>query len=72
VGETISTSLLERYLCQVSKKKCMGCKFKITKYVGGYDMDGAMLNLGSDINILTKKSWEVMGKTKLVWSPIQL
>jgi hypothetical protein len=35
-------------------------------------MDGVMLDLGSDVNIFPKKYWEVMGKPKLVWSPIQL
>jgi hypothetical protein len=35
-------------------------------------MDGIMLDLGSDVNILSKKYFEVMGKPKLVWSPIQL
>jgi hypothetical protein len=44
----------------------------MTIYFGGYDMDGVMLDLGSDMNILPKKYWEVMGKPKLVWSPIQL
>jgi hypothetical protein len=44
----------------------------MTTELGGYDMDGVMLDLGSDMNILPKKSWEVMGKPKLVWSPIQL
>ena len=31
-----------------------------------------MLDLGFDINILPKKTWEAMGKPKLVYSPIQL
>jgi hypothetical protein len=31
-----------------------------------------MLDLGSDINILPKKTWEGMGKPKLFYSPIQL
>jgi hypothetical protein len=31
-----------------------------------------MLDLGSDVNILPKKTWEAMGKPKLVYSPIQL
>jgi hypothetical protein len=44
----------------------------MTTELGGYDMDGVMLDLGSNVNILPKKSWEVMGKPKLVWSPIQL
>jgi hypothetical protein len=40
--------------------------------LGGYDMDGIMLDLGSDVNILPKKYWEVMDQSKLVWSPIHL
>jgi hypothetical protein len=69
---TISALLLEMDVCQVSKKKCTGREFKMTTELGGYDMDGVMLDLGSDVNIFPKKSWEVMGKPKLVWSPIQL
>jgi hypothetical protein len=37
-----------------------------------YEMDGVMLDLGYDVNILPKKSWKLMGKPNLVWSPIQL
>jgi hypothetical protein len=57
---------------KVNKKKCMGREFNMTIELGGYDMDGFMLDIGSDVNILPNKSWEVMGKPKLVWSPIQL
>jgi hypothetical protein len=38
----------------------------MTKEIGGYDIDGAMLDLGSNVNILLKKYWEMMGKPKLV------
>jgi hypothetical protein len=69
---TISSPLPEREVCQVSKKKHIGREFKMTTELGGYDMDGVMLDLGSDVNILPKKSWELMGKPSLVWSPIQL
>jgi hypothetical protein len=34
--------------------------------LGGYETDGVMLDLGSDVNIFSKKSWEMMGKPKLV------
>jgi len=40
--------------------------------LGGYDMEGFMLYLGSDMNLLPNTYWEVMGKPNLVWSPIQL
>jgi hypothetical protein len=29
--------------------------------LGGYDMVGIILDMGSDMNIFPKKSWEVMG-----------
>jgi hypothetical protein len=31
-----------------------------------------MLDFGSDVNILPKKTWEALGKTQLVYSPIHL
>ena len=31
-----------------------------------------MLDLGSDVNILPKKTWEALGKPRLKYSPIQL
>lgn len=35
-------------------------------------MDQIILDLGSDVNFMKKKTWELMGKLKLQWSPIQL
>ena len=35
-------------------------------------MDYIILDLGSDVNILTQKIWESMGNPCLYWSPIQL
>jgi hypothetical protein len=64
--------LLERDVYQVSKKMCISQEFKMTTEPGGYDMDGVMLDLGSNMNIIPKKYLEVMGKLKLVWSPIQI
>ena len=37
-----------------------------------YKMDEVILDLGSEVNVLTKKTWEFMGKPKLRYSPIQL
>ena len=35
-------------------------------------MTDVILDLGSDVNVLTKQTWEHMGKPTLAWSPIQL
>jgi hypothetical protein len=66
VKATISATMPERYVCQVSKKKHTDREFKMTKNLGGYDMDGVMLDMGSDVNIFPNKYWEVMDKPKLV------
>jgi hypothetical protein len=52
---------LKRDVCKVSKKKCTGRESKMTTEFGGYDMDAVMLDLGFDMNILPKISWEVIG-----------
>jgi hypothetical protein len=39
----------------------------MTAEIISYEMDGVMLDMGSDVNILPKKSWELMGKLNLVW-----
>jgi hypothetical protein len=35
-------------------------------------MDDIILYLGSEVNVLTKKTWESMGEPTLGFSPIQL
>ena len=40
----------------------------MTTQIGDYDMDYIILDLGSDVNILTRQTWESMGKPQLAWS----
>ena len=40
--------------------------------VGEFEMDEVILDLGSEVNVLTKQTWEQMGSPKLVKSPIHL
>ena len=37
-----------------------------------YEVDSIILDLGSDVNILTKQTWQLMGKPTLRWSSVQL
>ena len=39
--------------------------------IGDYEMDEVILDLGSEVNVLSKQTWELMGKPKL-YSPIKL
>jgi hypothetical protein len=68
----ISSLVLERDVCQVRKQKHTRREFKMTVEFGSYELDGVMMDLGSDVNIFLKKYWELMGNPNLVWSPIQL
>ena len=45
---------------------------RLTTHIGEYDMDQVILDLGSDANVLQKKTWELMGKPKLQWLTINL
>jgi hypothetical protein len=35
-------------------------------------VDNVIMELGSDVNILPKQTWEMMGEPKLIWSLVQL
>jgi hypothetical protein len=54
------------------KHKRTGREFKMKIELGSYEMDGIMFDMESNVNILPNKSWYFMGRTNLVWSPIQL
>ena len=40
--------------------------------IGLYELDEVVLDLGSEVNVITKQTWEIMAKLKLAFSPIQL
>jgi len=56
----------KRDVCQVNKKKRIGRYFKVTTEIIRYEMDGFILDLGSYVNMLPNKSWELMGRPNLV------
>ena len=57
---------------QARRKFKTGHELKMTAQIGDYDMDYIILDLGSDVNILTRQNWESMWKPRLDWSPVQL
>jgi hypothetical protein len=57
---------------QVLRKKRTNKEFRLSAQIGEYDMDNVILDLGSDVNVLPRQTWEMMGKPKLVWSTVQL
>jgi hypothetical protein len=39
---------------------------------GEYDINYVVLDLGSEVNVMMKQTWALMGKPKLIYSPIRL
>ena len=61
---------------RVDKEKTVNCvrrigrEMRLNVQIGEYDMTDVILDLGSDVNVLTKQTWEQMGQPALDWSPI--
>ena len=36
---------------------------RMNVHIGDYDVDSIILELGLDVNMLIKKTWEMMGKS---------
>lgn len=53
-------------------KKRSGKEFWINSQVVGFKIRDTMLDLGSNVNILPRKTWEAMGKPPLKYSSIHL
>ena len=53
-------------------KKKMGKEMHMNIQIGDYEVDSVILDLGSDVNILTKQTWKKMGRLTLGWSLVQL
>ena len=44
----------------------------LSTVIGSHKMDEVVLDLGSEVNVMKKQTWEIMAKPKLAFSPIQL
>jgi hypothetical protein len=47
-------------------------EFRLNDNIGDFNMGDIILDLGSEINVLPKKTWKCMGEPTLGYSPIQL
>jgi hypothetical protein len=64
--------LLSRAVHQVSKMRRTNKELHLNAQIGDYDIDYVVLDLGSEVNVMTKKTWALMGKPRLIYSPIRL
>jgi len=64
--------IAQRVVNKVLCKKRTNEEFILSAQIEEYDVGNFMLYLGSDVNVLPKNTWEMMGKTKLISSLVQL
>jgi hypothetical protein len=55
---------------QVCKKRRTNREFRLNVNIGDFNMGDIILYLGSEVNVLPKKTWEAMGEPQLGYSPI--
>ena len=50
----------------IGKRLNSGRELRMISQIGNYRMDYIIQDLGSDVNIITRNTWEGMGKPRLV------
>jgi hypothetical protein len=63
--------LMNREVHQIAKKRRKNKELHLNAQIGEYDIDYVVLDLGSEVNVMTKKTWALMGNPKLIYSPIK-
>ena len=61
----------EKVVNHIHKRRKTGTKLHMNAQIGDYNMEFIILDLGSNVNIMTKKTWESMGIPKLLWFRVQ-
>jgi hypothetical protein len=64
--------MLSRDVNQVSRKRRTNKELHLSAHIGDYDVDYVVLDLGSEVNFMMKQTCTLMGKTRLIYSPISL
>jgi hypothetical protein len=64
--------LLNREMHQVSRKRRTNKELHLNAQIGDYDIDYVVLDLALKVNVLMKQTWDLMGKPKMIYSPIRL
>jgi hypothetical protein len=64
--------LEKKIVNHVHRKTRTNREFRLNENIGDFNMGDIILDLGSEVNVLPKKTWECMGEPTLGYSPIQL
>jgi hypothetical protein len=53
-------TLLNKEVHQLSKKRRMNKELHLNAHIGEYDIDYVVLDLGSEVNVMTNQTWALM------------
>jgi hypothetical protein len=56
----------------IHTKRTTSREFRLNSNIGDFNMGDIILDLGSEVNVLPKKTWKCMGEPTLGYSPVQL
>ena len=70
--ETLDDLRPRKRVNHIGRKLKTSRELRMATQIEEYDMDYIILDLGLDVNILTRQTWDIMNKSWLDWSPIQL
>ena len=60
---------IERGVNQIKRDIRSGQEMRLSAVIISYEMDEVILDLGSEVNVMTKQTWDIMAKPKLAFSP---
>jgi hypothetical protein len=63
---------IDRAVHQIGKRRRTNKELHLNAQIGEYEIDYVVLDLGSEVNVMMKQTWALMGKPKLIYSPIRL
>jgi len=58
--------IMNREVHKVSRKRRKNKELHLNAQIGDYDVDYVVLDLGSEVNVMMKQTWALMGKPKLI------
>jgi hypothetical protein len=64
--------LEQKTVNHVHRKIRKNREFILNENIGDFNMGDIILDLGSEVNVFPKKTWDCMGEATLGYSPIQL
>jgi hypothetical protein len=64
--------LMNREIHQFSEKRRTNKELHLNAQIGEYDIYYVVLDLGSEVNFMTKQTWALMGKPRLIYSPFKI